>query len=188
MFNWFKSKQGNRERVAYRLRQIETVSAPAGWERRTEIAVGGLSEVGFSKATNHLLVVSSNGRGVIDCQTGERVARDYEEYGSWYDSLNMTCLGIGPLDGELISIAGLCGGGLPVCNRYGESLEVAAPEWPDEDVYFCPPNKSAFINGHQAGCCRIFRDQILSMGFSWNGAFIAVATSSDVTVWQRQCS
>ena len=55
------------------------------WVPRVKRAVGGLTEVAFSRNYNHLLlIISSSGRGVLDCLSGEIIARDYEEYGNWY--------------------------------------------------------------------------------------------------------
>ncbi|PVZ87938.1 hypothetical protein C9426_10085 [Serratia sp. S1B] len=185
MFNLVKAKNENRTRLTNLLNRVEKRESPLGWKVSASIAIGGLTEVGFSKVTHQLLVISSSGRSVIDCATGEKLARDYEEYGDWYDSLSLTCQGIGPLEGELVTIAGMCGGGLPTNNRYGESLQRAATEWPVEDIFFCPPGKSALIEGYQEGCCRFISDHIRCVGFSWHGEFIISATSSDITIWQR---
>lgn len=160
---------------------------PSAWRSCTKIAVGGLTEIGFSQRENHLLLtVSSSGRGVFDCLSGEKIARDYEEYGDWYDPIKLTCRGIGPLSDEIISIAGMCGGGLPVCNIYGETLVQTAAEWPLETLFWCPPGKHALYMGHQEGCLRLVNDYFLCTGFSWNGEFIVSATSSDVTIWRRE--
>ncbi|HCA3406574.1 TPA: hypothetical protein MO340_000248 [Salmonella enterica subsp. salamae serovar 35:g,m,s,t:-] len=175
----------NRLRVLDLLKKIKTSDSPTGWKKHVEIAVGGLTEVGFSKTTNDLLVISSSGRGLIDCTTGEKIARDYEEYGDWYDPVNLICQGIGRVEEEIIHISGLCGGGLPFVNRYGESLERVAPEWPVEDIIFCPPGKTALIPSFQEGCVRFISDYIRAVGFSWCGEFLVCATSSDVTIWKR---
>jgi hypothetical protein len=66
----------------------------------------------FGRDGVHLLVASSQGRGVFDCRTGERVARDATDGGWWNASQPLTCPGIGPLAGEAVTCAGLDGGGL----------------------------------------------------------------------------
>lgn len=175
----------NRLRVLDLLKEIKTSDSPTGWKKHVEIAVGGLTEVGFSKTTNDLLVISSSGRGLIDYTTGEKIARDYEEYGDWYDPVNLNCHGIGRVEDEIIHISGLCGGGLPFVNRYGESLERVAPEWPVEDIIFCPSGKTALIPSFQEGCVRFISDYIRAVGFSWCGEFLVCATSRDVTIWKR---
>lgn len=185
MMSFFNAKNENQRRLMLLLDKIEQKPQPTGWKKNTMIAVGGLTEIGFSKITNHLLVISSSGRSLIDCANGQKLARDYEEDGDWYNSLNLICQGIGLIEDETVAIAGLCGGGLPLCNQYGESLELVAPRWPVEDIYFCPAGKSILIERFQDGCCHIFSDHIRSYGFSWNGEFIVAATSSDLTIWQR---
>ncbi|WP_392551170.1 hypothetical protein RHO14_06635 [Orbus wheelerorum] len=185
MINLFNKKNQNQLRIIKRLKNIERLQTPNGWQKIVSIAVGGLTEIGFSKTTNHLLIISNTGRSLINCSNGERLARDYEENGDWYNPLALTCQGIGTIAGELIDITGLCGGGLPIINQYGESLELVAINWPLEDIYFCPSGKSVFIENLQTSCQHIFSDYIQSYGFSWNGVFIVIATSSDVTIWQR---
>lgn len=183
-FNLFRSGKDNRTRVIETIKRVNDAS-PLGWDKVTELAVGGLTEVGFSKSTNLLLIVSSSGRSVVDCYSGRKVSRDYETDGNWYDPANMQCRGIGSISGELIAISGLCGGGLPKINRFGESIEVVAPDWPIEDVIFCPPGKSALIADLQQGCCRIFSENLCTVGFSWDGIFLIIATSSDVIIWKK---
>jgi hypothetical protein len=89
-------------------------------------AVGGLFGVGYATASELLLVLSSQGRGVFDCATGERLARDYEESHKFFDPIRLTAVGFGPLDGQAIRIAGLFGGGLPLTTLDGWYLEAQA--------------------------------------------------------------
>src|SRR5262245_19638090 len=87
----------------------------ASWNRVTARAVGGLTEVGFSTDEQFLLVVSGRGRGVIDTQSGERVARDPEEpqaKSTWLSEEDGIVFGIGPVDGVPIRCVGLWGGTL----------------------------------------------------------------------------
>lgn len=183
--NFFNTKNANQRRLARLLKNIEHKSQPMGWLTTATIAVGELTEIGFSRITNQLLIISSSGRGLIDCESGEKLARDYQEYGDWYDPINLTCQGIGQTADEQITISGLSGGGLPLVNQYGETLELTAENWPLNDLYFCPSGGSIFIERFQTGCCHIFSSYIRCYGFSWNGQFIVAATSSDVTIWQR---
>ncbi|MGO2306747.1 MAG: hypothetical protein ACTH5W_18805 [Providencia sp.] len=175
-----------KHRLVKIVESIPDAKAPLGWELCSIIAIGGLTEVGFSKQySNMLLVISSAGRGLIDCNTGEKIARDYEEYGDWYSSFNLTSMGIGIISNESISISGLCGGGLPVANHYGETLTVASPKWPLEYLIWAPLGKEPLIDRFQEGCLRIMSDFFVCAGFSWNGEFIVAATSSDITIWKR---
>lgn len=67
----------------------------------TCIPIGGLVAVGFDASGAYLLIVTHSGRGVFSTNTWERVARDYEVI---YPN-DGKCLGIGPIDGEIISVA-----------------------------------------------------------------------------------
>lgn len=78
----------------------------ATWRRPLFFAIGGLCGVGFSQDSAYLLVVSHQGRGVFDCRSGERVARDPDGSWSWYNDEDCTCEGIGPLEGTRIPISG----------------------------------------------------------------------------------
>lgn len=176
----------NRLRLLEILSKIPASSSPAGWRQTGTFAVGGLTEIGFAQHAELLLVVSSNGRGVIDCGTGQRIARDDEDGGSWYDTSNLQCAGVGPLEGATIAIAGLHGGGLPTINRYGESLHVVAPDWPTQDVVFCASAGDPFIEGRQSDCTIVVSGiDIRAYGFSWSGNVLAVATSSDLWIFTK---
>ncbi|SFC77564.1 hypothetical protein [Collimonas sp. OK412] len=181
--NDFEKK--NRDRLTQLLARVPHKNCPEGWRKSGTFAVGGLTGIGFSKQSEMLLVISSAGRGIIDCTLGEKVARDYESGGVWYSPLELLCDGIGPIVGEKIQIAGLYGGGLPIMNGDGESLEIAAPEWPKSDLIFCAPHTSSIIDGHQTGCVLIASDYFQVFGFSWSGNSFAFATSSDVTVFTK---
>jgi len=67
---------------------------------KTSIPVGGLVAAGFDASGAYLLSVTHSGRGVFSTNTWERIARDYEVI---YPN-DGKCLGIGPLDGEIIAV------------------------------------------------------------------------------------
>lgn len=178
-------EKANRERLTSLLSRVPLKECPDGWEVSGRFAVGGLSGIGFSKNAELLLVISSSGRGVIDCMLGKKISRDDEADGDWYKPFELVCEGIGPLQAEVIQIAGLNGGGLPTSNTFAESLEIVSPEWPKSNLIFCPPFKSGLVEGHQEGCVYIASDYFLAYGFSWSGSVFVYATSSDVTIFRR---
>ena len=57
----------------------------SAWRKVTYLAVGGLTEVGFADGSL-LLVISHQGRGVVDLASGELLARDRQETGAWFDA------------------------------------------------------------------------------------------------------
>src|SRR6478609_9554462 len=58
---------------------------PSPGKKVTYLAVGGLTEVGFAVGSL-LLVVSHQGRGVVDLASGNVLARDRQETGAWFNA------------------------------------------------------------------------------------------------------
>ncbi|MDH0336294.1 hypothetical protein [Metapseudomonas otitidis] len=179
------SKEANRERLIRLLEKIPFNKEPEGWRHVATIAVGGLHSVGFSRQHPYLLVVSSSGRGLIDCRTGEKIERDYDAYAG-LDELNVNCHGIGEIEDEVIQLGGICGGGLPLMNRSGESLELVSPNWPESRLVLAKPYKNALVPGHQADCSVIYTECVRVYGFSWCGHYIVAACGSDLDLWARK--
>ena len=178
-------KEKNRKRLINLLGYVKPEKNPKGWHHVTSVGVGGLLSVGFSKIENNLLlVVSSSGRSLIECSTGNKIERDYEEY-EGLDEWNSTCKGIGTVQDETIIISGLNGGGLPQSNSAGESLEVVSPNWPEQDLVLCREYKCSLIDGHQSYCNIIYTEHLRGFGFSWCGNYIVAACGSDFDIWQR---
>jgi hypothetical protein len=82
---------------------------PEPWSRRTVLAIGGVTDVGFSDCGRYLLVISHSGRGLFDLASGNLVARDSAPVPeSDRDDFAHTVAGFGPIEGEQVSVAGLC--------------------------------------------------------------------------------
>jgi hypothetical protein len=133
-----------------------------------------------------LLIVSSAGRGVIDCRSGQKVARDDGEY---YENEGfLEAAGIGPLQGQTVRISGLRGGGLPVSTSDGWSVSLVVLDWPINDILLLEP--WSFLYGSLYGKPAIFHkigseSELRACGFSYTGKSLVIATSSDVTVFSR---
>lgn len=175
----------NRKELIEQLNGLCVKSTPEGWELVTVVAVGGLTEIGFSKKGNYLLISSSAGRGLFDCKTGENIARDRDVDGEWFDSFTLKCKGIDLIADEIVDMSGLSGGGLPSSNQFGDGVELTAQNWPIYDLYFCPQFQSALISGHDRGCARVDSGYIRAYGFSWCGQFLVSATGSDFKLWRK---
>jgi hypothetical protein len=91
-------------------------SMPSAWRKVAYVAVGGLTDVGFADG-RLLLVVSHQGRAVVDLSSGELLARDRDDGGAWFDAVRGAAAGIGPLDGAWIGVCGLAGDGCPTPRR-----------------------------------------------------------------------
>ena len=171
------------EPVRRRIRAAPVTEPPQPWVRLANHAVGGLTEVGFAEDTDSLLVVSSQGRGVIDCLTGQRVARDRAEpEDSWYDERRLRAAGIGPLEGRSIRLAGLHGGGLPNGGRDGWSVASIPLEWPDEHLLLVEPWRWIYDASARITKLAVERE-VRAFGFSDTGSSLIIAIGSGVQVY-----
>ena len=168
-----------------RTRQVQPPPDP--WCYVTTHAIGGLLAAGFAEDTDLLLVVSSQGRGVFDCLTGEKVARDNADPYPYFDEVKLIAHGMGPLTGRTIHIAGLHGGGLPHCTHDGWSLKAFPIMWPHHDIVLEYPYQSIYNNidngikvGEDGAC------ELRAYGFSQTGQSFIIATSCDIALFTRQ--
>jgi hypothetical protein len=172
-----------------RLREMPLEKPSSVWKQITSFVVGGLTEVGYADDTDLLLVVSSQGRGLFDCLTGERIAREYESPDAevnWYNPVRLVALGIGVLAEQQIRLAGLHGGGMSRFTFDGWSLEIAAPNYPIESVFLSPPLKSVFVESFAEGCVKIAEDyEVRACGFSSTGNSFIVAWSHTLDIYAR---
>ncbi|WP_284651422.1 hypothetical protein [Flavobacterium terrisoli] len=176
----------NRLRLQKLVDQAKEMDIPTGWKKET-FAVGGLSNVGFSKKfPEMLLVISSQGRGVIDCSKFELIERDYDDSWEWMDTYELWSMGIGKLFDEKILVGGIHGGGLPFLNKYGDSLQFMATQWPIIDLIFEPNFKSIYQEDEAKDCFKIFSDyELKAYGFSYDGNYFITATGSEVNVYRK---
>lgn len=188
--NFFSKKNNpddeNRLRLQNLVDKTKKVEAPTGWKKET-FAIGGLHSVGFSKKIPEmLLVVSSQGRGLIDCSKLELIGRDYNDSWEWMNSYELWTIGIGELSAEKIVVGGIDGGGLPFSNKYGDSIQFMATQWPIIDLIFEPHYKSLYKENETKDCFRIFHDyELKAYGFSYDGNYFITATSSDVNIYKK---
>jgi hypothetical protein len=172
--------------VRREVRSLKVDVPPRPWQKVGIVAIGGLRTIGFDRSSEHLLVVSSAGRGVIDCSNCTRAARDDAEY---YDGEEyLEAEGIGPLEGRTIRMAGVIGGGLPRTTQDGWSLEVITLDWPEHEVLLVEPYSSIYdsIYGKPSKFRKIAREsELRAFGFSYSGKSLVIASSSDITVYGR---
>jgi hypothetical protein len=172
-------------------RQIRTTplaAPPSPWRVSGVFAVPQLDAIGFDRDSELLLVLSRDGRGVIDCATGEKIAR---KSGTQHDAKPTHLLqakGIGPLEHTDIVIAGRKGGGLPRATHDGWSLELVTLEWPTQEVLLVPPGSALFVchEDEDARFVRIESDpEIHACGFSYSGDSLVIAAGDDLTIYHR---
>jgi hypothetical protein len=174
------------ENLRKRLNSIPVSNPPSPWALVGTASIGGLTEVGFAGSADDLLVVSSQGRGLFDCLTGERIARDQDEVFPNPDETGLTCPGIGRRSAEVIRMAGLHGGGLLLGTRDGWVLHVIQLPWPIHYVFltsdFCDVTDDS---GHITKICNDEPCTFRAAGFSSTGRSFVVATSGEVRIYAR---
>ena len=174
------------ESLRERIRALQPTRPPEPWALRASCAVGGLSSVGFARDSDLLLVVSSQGRGVFDGLSGERVARDHGDYAE--DHLHLEAQGIGPLQGQTLRIAGAWGGGLALSTADRWSLHCVQVDWPGQDVVLIEPGSHLFgeLYDRPAAMHKIHADSPLrACGFSATGRSLVIATHSELHLFSR---
>ncbi|OKI11752.1 hypothetical protein [Streptomyces sp. CB03911] len=183
-------------RLRDRLLAAPVTAPPAPWrpvlDNRTPI--GGLQGIGFGihpdNGRDLVMVVSTDGHGLFDAVTGEKIARDRDpdpDTSTPDDSRDLTCPGLGPLAGTPVQIAGLFGGGLHSGSGDGWAVDVVAPEWPREQVIL---STDGGLHRGEMGRSwwHVFHSSYSTLrtaGFSPSGRTLAVATSSDLTLWTK---
>lgn len=189
-------RRGQRERLL----AAPVVTAPEPWRPVYENAygrpVGVLLGVGFAShpesGRDLVMVVSGDGHGLLDAVTGEKIARDRdpEPDDSTPDAVaDLACPGLGPITGTRVPIAGLFGGGLHTTTGDGWTLEAVTPAWPNHRVLLSTDGGLPHSGPHGEQWWHIFHStysELRAFGFSPSGETIAVATSSDVSLWTRR--
>ena len=181
-----------------RLLAAPVVPAPAPWRPvfgSSLAAVGGLLGIGFAvhpvSGNDLVMVVSQDGHGLFDAVTGEKIARDRDpapEDCMPDESEDLSCPGLGPIAGTRVRIAGLYGGGLHSGTGDGWSVEVVQPAWPNERVLLSRGDGLPHKGPHGEKWWHVFHSHYSTFraaGFSPSGRTLAVATSSDLTLWSR---
>lgn len=155
------------------------------WAHRTTIAVGGLIDIGFTSDDRYILIVSSAGRGLIDTSTGSRCARCYEEPTvgrDWWRESGRQVVAIGPRSNETVPVFGVSGATMSTSTSDGWSVVAHDGPAATTRLLLLPPQESmsalALLLPESA-------TELIAMGFSRNGDLLAVAYSSDLTVYYR---
>lgn len=185
------------QRLRDRFLATPVVPAPPPWRPVLDgtTPIGGLQGIGFAvhpeDGRDLVMVTSMDGHGLFDAVTGEKIARDRDpdtDTASPDGTPDLACPGLGPVAGTRVRIAGLFGGGLHATTPDGWCIDVVAPEWPNERVLLSTDG-GAFKGEHGGSWWHVFHSDystLRAVGFSPSGCTLAVATSSDLTLWARE--
>ncbi len=153
------------------------------WERRSLFFVGGCCCVGFVPGQDLLLAESANGMGLIDLIAGKWIARDADFHSSPEQARSLVAPGFDILEGQLILMAGIWGGGLRKTTADGFMLDAQAPNWPYERIVM-----TRRWVGPKPPRVLVADDLVTTLvayGFSDTGQSFIIATSSDLTTFVR---
>ena len=153
------------------------------WRRGPLFFVGGCCCVGFVPGEDMLLAESSSGMGLFNLIAGRRIARNSGHQSSPEQSRALVAPGFDILEGRLIPMAGIWGGGLRTTTADGFTLLSQAPNWPYERVVM-----ERFHIGPNGPRSLVEQDLVTTLiayGFSDTGNTFVVATSSDLSTFAR---
>lgn len=149
------------------------------WKRISVHAVGGLIQVGFAEQSDLLLVLSHDGRGIFNCLTGEKIARNRNDSQEFFDKETSVAKGFDLLESKEIKTAGLYGGTLSEKTQDGWKLSTL------ESKGIC----RIYLNFKDSDNVKFIADdevaEIRAIGFSETEQTFVVATNADLTIFSR---
>jgi hypothetical protein len=161
------------------------------WIHKNTFAIGALENVGFAPGQDKLLVLSTQGQGIFDCITGEKIVQK-NDGADWWNNFNETTnsiSGFDCLDGTIVATHGLYGDDhLLKDTQDGWTLSISKPE-PDEKpfekyliqkIYLISPDEQQKIFIAKDGPCE-FR----AYGFSETGNSFIIASNCDLIIYSR---
>jgi hypothetical protein len=158
---------------------------PAPWTRVGPIAVGALLAAGFGLGGEHVLVVSSTGRGVFDGRTGERLARLREAVDdAWYREEDGSAIGIGPLGGGRVAVDGLGHRSRMLARETVDGWRLVLRE---EGGHLCAllqaPPAGPLQRGQAVHVAAL--EEARAAGFSWSGRALLLAEPHTLHLFTR---
>jgi hypothetical protein len=152
-------------------------------------AIGGLLNIGYSDNTDMLIVLSSQGRGIFNCLTGEVTFRDDEDWYPDFDEINGTIKGFGSEINKLVKVAGVNSKNkLPIKTTDGWDLILTEPQ-PDKPPFERFNIQNIFLNNpsieNQIFITNDGPCELKAFGFSDTHKSFVVGLSCEITIWAR---
>jgi hypothetical protein len=156
---------------------------PKQWRAFPEPLVDGILAVGYGKNSDFLLVVFDDGLAVYNVTTGKRVAREYSLTesldDSYYDFETNLAPGIGPLEGQLIQLAGPYGGKLKEHTKDGWTLSLTPKVNNIQRIMLSLPR-----TGHTVPAAEIL-DGPFAYGFSETGRSFVIVNQNTLLLFGK---
>ena len=176
-----------RDPVSKALASAQPVQTVGPWQQAATLAIGGLTALGFDRASDRLLICSGTGQSVVSAATGEILYRNREEDGLDIAALKGTRLDH-PAD-ERFDMAGLYGGGLRTMTDDGWTVECvqghAILHPPQASIHFHHPKWDSYKKDRSFHVLDRGGEDIRAFGFSWTSHSLVLATPSTVMLWHR---
>jgi hypothetical protein len=162
------------------------------WKLKIATAVGGACALGFDRNSEILLVVSSNGQSVFDCESGERIYRNRDDDG--YYPLRLEGRRLDDANAPPFQMSGAAGGGLLTTTSDGWQIDTLQLEWPRTFCILQPPNTSIYFlqekwrEYKKDASYQVVKSDLglpVAFGFSWSGQTLVWCNRSDLFVWTR---
>ena len=153
----------------------------SSWPTRHIVRAGGLFGLGFVDGSDLLLIATHDGRGVVDCISGEMIARDPDPSFP-FDESSLKVEGIGPIAGQEIRIAGaIYGGSLLQVTDDGWRLTGQLSNSSEDVIQLFAPACALDEPGTFTG----FVPEVRVFGFSPTGCSFVIGTGAEVFIFAR---
>jgi len=178
--------EAHQEKLRGILERMPMSDAPEPWSVAGSFAVGGLTDIGFVPNSDDLLVISSQGRGLFDTLSGEKLSRDDDEFFDNPDSTGLSAPGIGRANDVTVPLAGLHGGGLSRCTKDGWMIDVIHLPWPRHVLFLSSNYKPCYDeSGNSWKICHDGVCEYRMAGFSPSGRAFVFASSCELVIYGR---
>ncbi|MBU2992715.1 hypothetical protein Q4555_04090 [Octadecabacter sp. 1_MG-2023] len=173
--------------VRSELAAADTAKVAGPWAHIAALDIPYIKALGFDRASEDMLVVTSNGQSVICGQTGDILYRNRDEDGFDAEALKGTRLDH-PAN-ERFDMAGLFGGGLRTHLKDGWKVEqldhyrVLTPAL--GSIHFRGPSWDGYDHDDTFYLLDRSGDSLQVLGFSWTGRTLVCATSKTLNIWGR---
>lgn len=168
------------------IRQLP-IGVPSAWRAVAGPSLRGVRGVGFEVDSELLLVEWTDGKSIVDCVTGQRVAHDPEAAITPDEEVRLESHGVGPLAEKIVRVCGLFGGGLPLMTLDGWTVELVHHHWPHlASVVLVPRGLSIWEPTQIRHCFKLAETEApRACGFSHTGQSLILARGHILQIWTR---
>jgi hypothetical protein len=156
------------------------------WRHLTTISVGGLENLGFSRSGN-IIVLSSQGRGILDAATGQKIFRDDKDWWQDFISDERAIAGFGGEKDAMIKLSGL--------HTQDYLAKKTSDGWllyAEDSFHGSMPIKRFFLTHSGSSASKFIVEdgpcEVRCYGFSDDERLMVIATSCELVIWIRVTS